>query len=65
MPSTTDPPRPERLLTVQEFAELVRQHPDSIYRRIREGRLRKGVYRLGRDIRVDPDQALQTDHERV
>ncbi len=59
MPSSVNPLRPERLLTVQEFAELVRQHPHSIYRRIREGRLRRGVYRVGRDIRLDPDQALQ------
>lgn len=59
MPSAPDPTCPEKLLTVQEFADLVRQHPHSIYRRIREGRLQKGVYRVGRDIRVDPGQALQ------
>ena len=44
MLSRTDLPRPGRLLTVQEFAQLVRQHPHSIYRRIRKGRLQKGVY---------------------
>lgn len=39
-------------LTVKEYAALIRQHPLSVYRRIREGR-QAGVIRLGRDIRID------------
>ena len=43
---------PADLLTVQEFADLIRVHPMSIYRRIREHR-QPGVLRFGRDIRID------------
>lgn len=43
---------PDDLLTVQEFADLIRVHPMSIYRRIREHR-QPGVLRFGRDIRID------------
>lgn len=50
------PNRPEpkpQLLTVKEYADTVRQHPLSVYRRIREGR-QPGVYRIGGSIRLDP-----------
>ncbi len=49
---------PHDLLTVKEYADLVRQHPMSIYRRIREDR-QPGVRRFGRDIRIDVTEALQ------
>lgn len=47
----------ETLLTVQEFADLIRVHPMSIYRRIRLNR-QPGVLRFGRDIRIDTLIAL-------
>jgi excisionase family DNA binding protein len=47
----------EDLLTVQEFADHIRVHVGSIYRRIREGR-QPGVYRFGRDLRIDRSTAL-------
>jgi len=49
----------EDLLTVQEFATLIRVHVGSIYRRIREGR-QPGVHRFGRDIRIDVSEACRT-----
>ena len=47
----------EHLLTVKEYAELVRQHPLSVYRRIREGR-QPGVHRIDGTIRLDPPDSL-------
>jgi excisionase family DNA binding protein len=47
----------QQLLTVQEFASLVRIHPLSVYRMIREGRQR-GVIKLGRHIRINASIAL-------
>lgn len=44
-------------LTVKEFADRMRLHPLSVYRRIRERR-QPGVVRLGRDIRIDLEIAL-------
>lgn len=41
------------LLTVKEYADIARQHPLSVYRRIREGR-QDGVHRIGGSIRLDP-----------
>lgn len=49
---------PEELLTVKEFADRVRQHPMSVYRRIRENR-QPGVRRFGRDIRIDVSEAMR------
>jgi len=46
-------PRERQLLTVKEYADAVRQHPLSVYRRIREGR-QPGVYRIGGNIRLNP-----------
>ena len=46
------------LLTVVEFAAKVRQHENTIYRRIREGH-QPGAIRVGpRDIRIDLAIAL-------
>jgi excisionase family DNA binding protein len=59
-------PKQEQLLTVQEYAALVRAHPLSVYRRIREGR-QVGVVRVGREYRINisiatkPQAALPTD----
>jgi len=47
------------LLTVKEFAGLVRQNQWSVYRRIREDR-QPGVVRIGRDIRIDPIKACRS-----
>lgn len=44
-----------KLLTVKEFAEISRQHPLSVYRRIREG-WQEGVQRVGGSIRLLPAQ---------
>jgi len=52
-------PRREQLLTVQEFASLVRVHPLSIYRLIRDDKQR-GVVRVGRHIRINVAVALLT-----
>lgn len=41
----------DRLLTVKEYAFVTRQHPLSVYRRIREGR-QDGVHRDGVTIRI-------------
>lgn len=43
----------ERLLTVKEYSHVTREHPLSVYRRIREGR-QKGVVRSGGSIRLRP-----------
>lgn len=43
----------DRLLTVKEYAYVTREHPLSVYRRIREGR-QPGVHRLGTTIRLTP-----------
>ena len=43
----------DKLLTVKEYAYVTREHPLSVYRRIREGRQR-GVYHNGRSIRLSP-----------
>lgn len=45
------------LLTVKEFADRIRVHPGTIYRRIREQR-QPGVHRFGRDLRIDLAVAL-------
>lgn len=50
-------PSREQLLTVQEFADLVRVHPLSVYRRIREKR-QPGVLRVGREYRINVTVAL-------
>lgn len=44
--------RRDELLTVKEYAEIIRQHEMSVYRRIRLGR-QAGVVRFGREIRID------------
>jgi hypothetical protein len=46
-------PRRARLLTVKEYATRARQHPLSVYRRIRTGR-QVGVHRIGGSIRLEP-----------
>lgn len=51
-------PRREQLLTVQEFADLVRVHPLSIYRRIREKR-QPGALKVGREYRINVSIALR------
>lgn len=43
----------EKLLTVKEYAYVTREHPLSVYRRIREDR-QPGVSRVGRSIRLSP-----------
>jgi hypothetical protein len=45
----------ERLLTVKEYAFVTRQHPLSVYRRIREGR-QPGVHHVGGNIRLNPPE---------
>jgi hypothetical protein len=45
--------RRERLLTVKEYATVVRQHPQSVYRRISAGR-QVGVHRIGGVYRLEP-----------
>jgi len=47
----------ERLLTVKEYASVTREHPLSVYRRIREGR-QPGVTRVGSQIRLAPPGTL-------
>lgn len=44
--------RRDELLTVKEYAALMRLHIRSVYRRIDQGR-QPGVIRVGRDIRID------------
>lgn len=53
-------PEPDapRLMTVGEFADLVGLHHLTVYKLIRNNRL-KGVTRLGRTIRIDPAKALR------
>ncbi len=46
------------LLTVKEFADHIRMHPRSIYRRIWNG-TQPGVVRVGRDYRIDLETALK------
>lgn len=53
--------RRDELLTVKEYASLVRQHAKSVYRRIDAGR-QPGVVRFGREIRID--LAVASDHLR-
>ena len=49
--------RREELLTVQEFAYILRQHPKSVYRRIAKNR-QPGLVRIGRELRIDIMQAV-------
>lgn len=42
----------DQLLTVKEYAYVTREHPLSVYRRIREGR-QAGVHRFGSVIRLN------------
>lgn len=54
----TEKLKPEpKLLTVKEYADEARQHPLSVYRRIREGR-QPGVHRVGGSIRLDPPRRI-------
>lgn len=46
------------LVTVKEFADLARQHPLSVYRRVREQR-QPGVVRIGRAIRINVRLAIR------
>lgn len=48
--------RREELLTVKEYAYLMRLHIKSVYRRIDGGR-QPGVVRIGREIRIDISSA--------
>lgn len=48
---------PDNLLTVKEFADLIRVNPLTIYRRIWRGR-QAGVCRFDRDIRIDAAVAI-------
>ena len=45
----------EQRLTVAEYAYVVREHPRSVYRRIKQGR-QGGVHRDGGRIRLDPPE---------
>jgi excisionase family DNA binding protein len=47
----------QHLSTVQEFADLLRVHPKTIYRLIRADKL-KGVVRLDNTIRINANEAL-------
>lgn len=47
----------EMLLTVPEFAELLRVHPQTIYKLIQEDR-QPGVVRVGRHLRINAAVAL-------
>ena len=47
----------EVLMTVPEFADLLRVHPKSIYRLIQEGR-QPGVVYAGRHLRIHASVAL-------
>lgn len=51
-------PKREHLLTVEEYASLVRMHPGSIYRLIREAK-QPGVVRVGRHIRINATIAAE------
>ena len=44
--------RRQELLTVKEFAALTRQHPESVRRRVREGR-QVGAMRVGGQWMID------------
>lgn len=44
--------RREELLTVKEYADTVKTHPESIRRRIRQGR-QPGAVRVGGQWRID------------
>jgi predicted DNA-binding transcriptional regulator AlpA len=48
------------LITVKQFAELVGQHPLSVYRRIRKGS-QPGAVRVGGNVRIDIRIAIRTD----
>lgn len=50
-------PKREQLLTVQEFAALIRVHPRSVYRRIAEQR-QPGLIQVGREYRINVTVAL-------
>lgn len=49
--------RRQEFLTVKEFAFLLRQHPQSVYRRIRL-QTQPGVVRFGREVRIDITGAI-------
>ena len=47
-----------QLVTVKRFADIVGQHPLSVYRRIREGR-QPGAVRVGGNVRIDVKLAIR------
>jgi hypothetical protein len=49
----------EQLLTVPEFADLVRQHAKTVYARIARHE-QPGVVRVGRSVRIDVAVALKS-----
>jgi hypothetical protein len=51
--------RREELLTVKEYASVMRLHVRSVYRRISEGR-QPGLVRAGRDLRIDLPAATRS-----
>ncbi len=42
----------DRLLTVKEYAFVTREHPKTVYKRIRDGR-QDGVIRVGGGLRLN------------
>ncbi|MEZ5290163.1 MAG: helix-turn-helix domain-containing protein [Vicinamibacterales bacterium] len=50
---------PEQLLTVAEFAALVRMDAKTVYRLVARGEL-AGVIRVGRAIRIDASVSLKS-----
>lgn len=51
---------PTRFATVQEFADLIRQTPKAVYRRIKRGG-QPGAFPVGREIRIDLAVALSPE----
>jgi len=46
------------LVTVPEMARILKVEPNTVYSMLSDGRLREGVVRVGRLIRLDPDAVI-------
>lgn len=53
----------EKLLTVQEYAEMVKQHPQTIYERIRLGEI--VAYKLGKSVRIPVTQTKPIEDQNL
>lgn len=53
----------EKFLTVQEYAELIKQHPQTVYERIRLGEI--VGYKFGKSVRIPVTQKVSAEDQKL